>query len=674
MEAAIDFSDAARWSPMLVRQTLDRLRADFLDTRATNPDASLSSLAQAFGQAALKLQDLAGYSVSFSAVRPTAQPGHFLAAIEYVAEPVGQAAEDSACRLLRAAREGQPLPLQEEVQRLRDLASEQFPQRVRGRASIWVIHEAARARGIPTAQISPDYWGCVRLGQGSKQHRCVASEPDTVSAFARMASTDKHLAKQLFQDAGIPVPPGRVVEKAEDAWKAACELGLPVAVKPLDSDLAAGVSLDLRTAEQVAAAFIRAREHSADILVERFAPGLEHRVLVVGNRVSAVARIEPPHVIGDGISTVTELVDRVNRDPRRAEDGSGPLFRIKVDDVAREVLAAQGCTPASVPAAGAWVLLRRNPPYFSQGGNLIDLTDCIHPSTAAHAVAAAQMLQIPVAGMDVVALDISKPLEEQGGVFVEINVSPGLWLHLAPWADSPRPVGKDIVESLFPPGEDGRIPVAALVGDRTGAATRHLSGLLAFAGLRAGSTAEGAISAGGRTWETKASTPQARAAILFQNPAVDVAILKPTPQTLLRDGFGNDRCDVGVLLEIRPEESDPEPTAFLPALRHALPSSGVFVLSVDGIPAGLDVGLPRERIILVAEQTSHPTMRDHLAAGGKALFVQGENMVLAQGKQTPIKLGKRPAQEVVPLLAALAAGFALGQDVEKVKGYLRSLS
>src|SRR5262249_46314101 len=158
--------------------------------------------------------------------------------------------------------------------------------------------------------------------------------------------------------------------------------------------------------------------------------------------------------------SVAELADRVNRDPRRGEwGGRGPLYKLVVDDVARAVLATQGYTPDSVPPEGAWVLLRRNPSYINQGGSLADVTDRIHPSTAAHAVAAAQALQIPVAGLDVVAVDISRPLEEQRGVVVEINVSPGLWLHVAPWADSPRPVGEEIVGLLFPPGHDGRIPV-----------------------------------------------------------------------------------------------------------------------------------------------------------------------------------------------------------------------
>jgi cyanophycin synthetase len=296
-------------------------------------------------------------------------------------------------------------------------------------------------------------------------------------------------------------------------------------------------------------------------------------------------------------------------------------------------------------------------------------------------VAAAQMLQIPVAGLDVVALDISKPLEEQGGVFVEINVSPGLWLHLAPWADSPRPVGRDIVELLFPLGQDGRIPVAAVVGDHSGYTTRHLSGLLTLAGLRVGSTAEGEITVSGRSWKTNAATPQERANILFQNPSVDVALLKPTPRTLLDGGFGNDRCDVALLLDARPEEGNeadlgPEPAAFVQALRHALPPSGVFVLSIEGLSAGLDGGLPPARIILVGGQEDHPAVQGHLAAGGRALFVQGEGVILAQATQTPVSLGKCPEglaeQEVVSLLAALAAGLALGHGIETVKGYLRS--
>jgi cyanophycin synthetase len=527
------------------------------------------------------------------------------------------------------------------------------------------------------------------LGQGAKQHRCLAAEPDDVSAVARMASTDKHLAKELLQAAGVPVPRGRLVSTVEEAWAAACELGPPVAVKPQDADLATGVSLDLHTREQVDAAFEDARRHSSGVLVERFAPGMEHRVLVVADRVVAVTRIEPPQVVGDGRSTVAELVAEVNRDPRRGGAGSGaPLSQLRLDETAVAALAAQGYTPASVPPAGKRVLVRRNPPYFKNGGNLIDLTDRIHPGNVGHAVAAAQALQLRVAGLDVVALDIARPLEEQGGVVVEINVSPGLWLHMAPWADCPRPVGEEIVASMFPPGSDGRIPVAAIVGDSSGAAMRHLTALLGSAGCRVGSASATEIIVGRRHWSPPAGTPQQRAGIVLQNPVVDAALLATSPGELVRAGFGNDRCNVALVLDPQATgdasgadaegvEIGVETGEFVHALRHALAPDGVFVLAADGKAAGIETHLPAARILLVAGRPDHPRVRNHLAAGGRALVVQGDAIAWTHGSDAPVLLGKRPrgmtGREGPALLAALAAASALGHSAETLKAYLGCL-
>ena len=303
-------------------------------------------------------------------------------------------------------------------------------------------------------------------------------------------------------------------------------------------------------------------------MIEQFAPGTEHRVVVVGDKISAVTQVEPPLVVGDGVSSIAQLVEQVNRDPRRQNDerNKAPLSPLKLDDVALGVLAAEGLTTASVPAKGRKVLVRRNPPYFKNGGRLVDWTDRIHPSIAAHSIAAAQMMQIPVAGLDVVAVDITRPLEEQGGVIVEINAGPGLWLHLAPWADTPRPVGEDIAAYLFR-DNTGRVPVIALVGDDDGAAERELTAKLTASGRRVGMASATELAVDGRRWPALAGTPQVRAYVLFRNPAVDVAIFRTDPAELLEHGFANDRCDVAIV-------KTEEPGEWLQALRHAARRKG----------------------------------------------------------------------------------------------------
>ena len=630
-----------------------------LERPSTEEDAR-GVLARAFGQTVVQLQALAGNPVAFTAAHPSSDQRDTVVAADFAEEPVGLAAAEIAMHLLEAALEDKPYCLDDDLRRLRQFVEKQLLP-----ASTEVVYEAARARGIPAARLSPEYGRYLRLGQGSKQHRCRASEPDSISAVARMASTDKHLAKQILAAAGVPVPEGRLVSTAEEAWAAACAgraRGRQAARRRPGHRRVARPAYAGAGRDRISRG-PRAQRRSAGRAVS---PGLEHRVLVVADRVVAVSRIEPPHVIGDGVSTIAELAAKVNQDPRRGDDESdAPLRRLKLDDVGLAVLAAQGRTPASVPGAGERVLLRRNPPYLMHGGRLSDLTDHIHPSVAAHAVAAAEALQLRVAGLDVVVPDIGRPLEEQGGVVVEINVSPGLWLHIAPWADSPRPVGEAIVASMFPPGEDGRIPVVAVVGGdsdtavnsgepRARPAATRLADLLAAAGRRAGIAGEEAITVGPRRWTPLAGTPQERAALVMQNPTVDVAILETSPRELLDAGFGNDRCDVAVVLER--EAGD-----FLWALRDGAVARG-------RVRAARRAGRGRHRAV-VAGGTDHPRRRSgrsstrsvHLAAGGRAVVADGDTIVLAQGAAPPVVLGKRPRGiadgELPALLAALAAAW-----------------
>jgi cyanophycin synthetase len=644
LEVVLDLREVETWNADRLHLVVGRFLPDQLIPPLLGEETAAVLLGHVFGEGLRKLQTLAGTPVSGLWVAPTSQSGTVRVAVEFAEEPVALAALEIARRLLQAAREGPAVLTPAELKRLTDAEYE-----TRLPVSTAVIHRAARARGIPSGQLNREYLRYLRLGQGAKQHRCEASEPDTIGSLAETISTDKYLANQLMKATGIPIPVGRLVGTIEEAWAAACELGVPVALKPHNTDQQLGVSLDLRSREQVEKAYHFAREHSEWILVERFAPGLEHRVLITGDRISAVTRIDPPLVVGDGVSTVAQLVATFNADPRRSDDGGytlesdAPLFRLKLDDVARGVLANQGYTVDSVVPAGVRVLVRRNPPYFKHGGRLIDLTDQIHPTTAAHALAAAQVLQLPVAGVDVVALDITRPLEEQGGVIVEVNAGPGIWLHLAPWADNPRPVGEDIVASLFPPDEDGRIPVIALVGEGIWAETvrSQLTTRLAAAGLRLGSVSATEMVFGGRCWPVPPGTPQERATLLFQHPAVDVALLLTTTSELVEDGFGNDRCDVAVLPGAAPRGAwcvvrgaeEPASGEFLRPLRHALAPGGAFV-----VPA------------------STPSRHDCVRA-------EGDSLLLERPGTAPVVLGRLSAdlseQETQGLIAAVAVAVAL---------------
>lgn len=621
-----------------------------------------------FERLLLHLQILAGNPVRFSAMRSAERSHRYRVAVQYHEEAVGRACVQTALALCRAAWEERSYPLADELTRLRALAEEQ-----RLGPSTLALVEAARARDIPVDHFNPDDGRYLILGQGARQHRSLAAETDDISALARSITTDKHLTKQLLREAGVPIPRGRPVTDADDAWSAARELGLPVAVKPQDRDMAVGVGLNLRTREQVLAAYQAARTRSEYVLVERFVEGAEHRVLVVEDRVVAVALIEPPHVVGDGVSTVAELVEASNSDPRRGDTYPAPLRRLQLDAVAREMLEAQGYAVDSVPSSGACVTLRCQLPHLDRGGFVRDVTEKIHPETAACIVAAAQALRVRVAGVDVVARDISRPLEEQGGVVVEVNTGPGLGLHTAPLSDSPRPVGAAIVASLFSPGDNGRIPVIAVVGSRAREAGRCLAGLLTDAGYRVGRSSDEGVFLAGRKINLHGATAFEKSRAVLRNNRVDVALLECDAYDLLREGFGCDRCNV-VLATDLPEIEDNDDSVCLDdaveeswlAVLHALASDGKVVLNADDPAAFPTVPPSTDRLLWFARHGDNARLRTHRAAGGTAVFLNADSLVVARGvEEQRLPFGGRPVErdpgEQLALLAALAGAMALNQ-------------
>ncbi|MBX6311504.1 MAG: cyanophycin synthetase, partial [Isosphaeraceae bacterium] len=636
---------------------------------------------------AAHLQALAGHPQGPGWTRALAEPGIYLVAIPYEEETVGRACLDAARALCLAALDDRPFEVAAEVRRLRELAD---AQRL-GRSTLAIL-QAARARDIPVYALNPSDWRLLQLGQGVRRQLMLAAETEATGAIAASISQDKELTKELLRAVGVPVPEGRPVADADDAWAAAQELGLPVVVKPQDRDLALGVYLDLRTEDQVRAAYAAARAASEAVVVERFAPGVEHRVLVVGDRVVAAARIQPPQVVGDGRSTIAELVEAINRDPRRGETYLAPKYKITLDDNARAALAAQGYSFDSVPPAGARVLIHRNPPHIENGGDIIDVTDRVHPEVAARALEATRIVGLDVAGLDLVAEDIGRPLEEQGGVIVEINAGPGLWLHMAPWCEPARPVGEAIVASMIPEGQDGRIPIVAVTGTNgKTTTTRLIAHILAQAGPVVGMTCSDGIYVGGRRVAAGDCTGPLSARAVMLNPQVEAAVLETARGGILKHGLGYDRCDVAVVtcigggdhLGSRGVETLEDLARVKRVVVEVVVPNGTAVLKADDpLVAAMAPHCPG-KVLYFAQAGAHPVLAAHRAAGGRAVFVRDGVIVLAEGgreepvlplEQVPLTHGGRVSFQVENALAATAAAWARGVALDAIRAGLRSFS
>ena len=654
-----------------------RLRALFPAIGALLPEGSDSdlSLAHVLQSAALALQAQAGCPVTFGRTATTPEAGTYQVIVEYSEEAVGREAFAQAQLLVQAAVDGGSFDSDAVVAALRELAEDE-----RLGPSTGAIVEAAAARGIPWRRLTQG--SLVQFGWGSKQRRIQAAEIDSTSAVAESVAQDKDLTKRLLHAAGVPVPLGRPVENPDDAWAVAQDVGLPVVVKPQDGNQGKGVTVNITARAQLDDAYAAAAEYGT-VMVERFLPGHDFRLLVVGDHLVAAARREPPQVLGDAIHTVRELVDLVNLDPRRGTGHATPLTKIRLDDIALGRLAAEGLDADAIPAKGQRVVLRNNA-NLSTGGTATDVTDDVHPDVAARAVAAARMVGLHICGVDLVCESVLYPIEEQNGGIVEVNAAPGLRMHLAPSYGKPRAIGQAMVSEVFAHGQDGRIPVVAITGTNGKTTTaRLIAHLFAAQGLRVGMTNTDGVYVNGRQIDSGDCSGPKSARNVLLHPEVDAAVFETARGGILREGLGFDRCQVAVVTNIG--EGDHLGMNFIHTVedlavlkrvivQNVAPHGFGVLNAVDPMVAAMAPACPG-KVIFFAADRHHPVMATHRAQGHRSVYVDGDAIVAAEGSwresiplhDVPITRGGKIAFQVENAMAAVGAAWGAGLSWETVR-------
>ncbi|MDA8448270.1 cyanophycin synthetase [Acidovorax sp. NCPPB 3859] len=616
----------------------------------------------------IELLNLAGMPAEFGQTREVSRRGVYRMVFRCPEEDVARTALSWGHQLLMAAINDRPFDVKPAIQAIKTSINDSYLG-----PSTGSIVDAAGERRIPHIRLNDG--NLVQLGYGAAQRRIWTAETDQTSAIAEGIAQDKDFTKRLLATCGVPVPEGRVVANAQEAWDVAQDIGFPVTVKPSDGNHARGVTLELYGEDEIKAAFALAEPEGSAVIVERFIEGTEHRLLVVGGKVVAACRGEMVSVSGNGRSTLRELVDVVNQDPRRGPEQEYPLDWIKLEAPAVQLeLQRQGVTPETVPAQGQNILLQRN------GNMAIDCTDEVHPDVAYYAQLAARIVGLDIAGMDMILQDVSRPMKEQGGAILEVNAGPGLLMHLKPTSGTPRPVGMAIVDHLFPRTEEGtgagRIPLVGIAGTQGNAFIARLVGwLLQLSGKLTGvASSEGMFLANRRTQKTDTAN-WAGAHRLLTNRLAEAAVVQTTARSILEEGLAYDRCLVGVVTDMQGWEqvSDHdvlEPAQMTRVMRTQIDlvlDEGAGVLNADDAQVADLARLCDGEVLFYALNADNPVVAAHRAEGdGRAVFVQGGNVVLATGTKervlgtlASLGLAGGVQPDTAALLASVATAWAL---------------
>ena len=642
---------------------------------------------------AIELQNIAGEDVSFGKTRSSGKPGVYSVVYEYAQKEEGIEAGELALRLLCSL-----LPDALRPQGLVPdgwnwiVARDEFIRFAQRRAlgpSTMSLVRAAEARGIPWFRLNDQ--SLVQLGHGKFQQRIQATITGRTPHISVELASDKEETNKILGALGLPVPRQELVQNETQATRAARRIGYPVVTKPYNGNHGRGISIRLINEEEVIEGFNKAREISRSVIVETFLEGDDHRLLVVNGELVAATRRTPGHVVGDGRSTIAELVDIVNQDPRRGVGHEKVLTRLQLDAQAEMMMTRVGHNAASVPAVDEVVYLRSTA-NLSTGGTATDVTDIIHPDNREMAVRAIRAIGLDVGGVDFLSTNIAESYRKIGGGICEVNAAPGFRMHVAPSEGTPRDVAAPVIDMLFPQGSPVKVPIAAVTGTNGKTTTaRMLAHITKMAGYTPGlTTTDGVYIDGQRTVEGDMTGPVS-ARMVLSDPQIDLAVLETARGGLLRAGMGVRHVNVGAVLNVQSDHLGIKGIDTLEQLAEVKRivvevAEDCAVLNADDPHVLRMSGYTDAKVICyVTLNPSHGLVREHIRAGGRAcaleaginghmitLYDKGSHIPLLWTHLIPATLEGRALHNVQNAMFAAAMAYSLGIKLDAIRQGLRT--
>ncbi|WP_400193929.1 cyanophycin synthetase [Hymenobacter sp. B81] len=632
-------------------------------------------------QVALELQRLAGMPVRWGKMRPAHEPNCEMVLFEYQEERAGRVAAEAAVELLNAVVKKEKYDLKGVVNQLHDIREEEFFG-----PSTWSIVAEAASRGIPYIQLK--HSSIIQLGYGVNQKRIWATTSTYTSHAGVEIAGNKNRTKAMLAAAGVPVPKGTTVYSPEGLRDAIEELGFPIVTKPLDGNHGKGASINLLNWKEALAGFKAAQEYSRAVIVEQFIEGFDFRLLVINGKLVAAAKRTPAAVTGDGVSTIQELIDKVNEDPRRGVGHEKVLTQIKIDKHTNQILKARELTAKSVLPAGE-ILYLKSTANISTGGTATDVTDLVDPYNVLMAERVAGIIGLDICGIDVLTTDIAIPLNESRGAVIEVNAAPGFRMHISPADGLPRNVAAPVVDMLFPDGTPSRIPIFAVTGTNGKTTTTGLlAHIVAAKGYKVGNTSTNGIYIQGKQLEKGDCTGMVSAEFVLKDPTVNFAVLEVARGGLLRSGLGFHSCDVAVVTNVAADHlglRDIHTVEEMAQVKGVLPrtvrKNGWAVLNADNDLTYEMRNTVDCRVALFSMDEHNPRITEHVENGGVAavyeegyvtIYKNSYKLRIDRAVEMPVTFGGRARFNIENVLAAALACYCYGFDKDDIKTALRT--
>ena len=630
---------------------------------------------------ALEIQTLAGMDVGFGRTRTYGEEGVYFVVFNHMVGKVGKYAAKASFRIAEALISGEDYDLDEDIMNMKEIRQNEGL----GPSTSSIIKEA-EARDIPWIRLNR--YSLCQLGYGANQKRIQATVTSQTSNIGVDLACDKEETKDLLEQAEVPTPKGDIIRTERGLEEAVEYVGFPLVIKPVNGNHGRGITTNINSLDEALIAFKEAKEVSRLVIVEKYITGEDHRLLVIDNKLVAAAKRTAAHVIGDGKSTIEELVNEVNKDERRGYGHEKVLTEIDINSLTIELLKEKGMTPKSVPSKGEMVKLKSTA-NLSTGGTAEDITEMIHPYNVFMAERISKIIDLDICGIDIMAHDLTKPLNESGGAVLEVNAGPGFRMHLQPTSGLPRNVGGHVVDMLFPPGSTSRIPIIAVTGTNGKTTTTRLIAHIAkMKGKKVGYTTTDGVYIQNRLLMTGDCTGPKSAEFVLKDPTVNFAVLECARGGLLRAGLGFKKCDIGVVTNVAGDHLGLKGIHTIDQLakvKGVIPETvhkdGYSVLNADDDRVYDMRNNVESHVALFSMDEENPRIKRHSSRGGVSAIYENGYITIFRGEwkmrvskaaNVPLTKGGKASFMIQNVLAGVLACYLQGFSIEDIKVAIES--